>query len=45
MFCSPTPWASALLYPSRAYLPGKVRAAINFLRQHLGQGKYVDEAQ
>ena len=29
--------AAWLLYPSRSYVPGKVRAAIDFLRRHLGR--------
>jgi DNA-binding transcriptional LysR family regulator len=30
--------AAWLLYPSRSYLPRKVRVAIDFLRQEFGQG-------
>jgi DNA-binding transcriptional LysR family regulator len=29
--------AAWLVYPSRAFIPGKVRAAIDFLRQHIGR--------
>jgi DNA-binding transcriptional LysR family regulator len=31
--------AAFMLYPSRAFLPNKVRAAMDFLRRHLGRGK------
>lgn len=31
--------AAWLLYPSRNYLPHKVRATIEFLRKHLGKGR------
>lgn len=31
-----------LLYPSRAFLPNKVRVAVDFLRQHLGSPRGMD---